>query len=369
MKVLLVSIKAGFGHHSTANALIDRFSELDVECEMADMFEQISRHLSDSINDSYLLATKYLKGIYGIAYSRLAERDEAYDRKSVTNAINVLISLRLMNFFKENTADVIIATHSFAATILTELKNRGCIKCPIIGIVTDFTIHPYWECTDLDYYVLPDMMLAYQLEKKGIDKSKMLGCGIPVRTIFAERCDKAQKRAEMGIANKTTLLVMMGSMGFGHIEKFVQQIDNFRGDFQIICVCGTNDKSKAAIDSGSWEHTVYAHGFVSNIYDYMDISDILITKPGGLTTSEAMAKGLPCIITNPIPGHEYRNMDFLVNNGAAVMVNKDYPLDEALNQILNFPWRLELLRESVRHIGKPNACEDLCAFIINKWGK
>ena len=154
-------------------------------------------------------------------------------------------------------------------------------------------------------------------------------------------------------------------MGFGNMIKDIEDIDKLDLDFQILCVCGRNKKKFEEISSHKWNKNVYSYGFVNNVDVMMDASDCIITKPGGLTTSEFLAKRLPAVIMNPIRGQEDRNMEFLVNNGAAIMITKTFGLDEALYEIFNNPWRLKLLEESVEHLGKPDSTKNLCDFIMN----
>ena len=177
----------------------------------------------------------------------------------------------------------------------------------------------------------------------------------------------AEARKQLGIKDKPTVLVMMGSMGFGNIDEEIEKIMTVESDFQVICVCGTNDKMKSALEQKEWEKDIYIYGFVDNIAVMMDASDLIITKPGGLTTSELMAKKLPALYVNPIPGQEDRNMEFLVNSGAGVMVTKTFPIDEALGLLMNNSWRMELLKDSVKYLGKPNSTKNLCEFIIERF--
>ena len=156
---------------------------------------------------------------------------------------------------------------------------------------------------------------------------------------------------------------MMGSMGFGNLKETIKSIDNYTADFQIVTICGNNKRAKKAIDHEIWKKRVYNLGFVTNVDEYMDAADLMITKPGGLTTSEALAKKLPLILMNPIPGQEDRNMQFLVNTGAAMMVTETFHMENALYQFFDCPWRRESMLNSVQYISKPNAAEDLYQFI------
>lgn len=362
MKLLLMSIRAGYGHHSTAKAVIEQFEKHGFECEMLDIFDYINRHLGNSIQDGYLLSTKYLSETYGKVYGRLTKKDEPYDKHSITAVLSALISKKLGKFVEEFKPDMIIGTHSYAGVVISILAKRGIVKCPTIGIVTDFTVHPFWESTFLDYYVIPDMLLSYEMQRKGIPEEKLLPIGIPIRSQFASKMDKGEARKILEIQDKKTILVMMGSMGYGNIKKTLIEMDNYPADFQILCICGSNKKAKADIEEYPWKKSVYTYGFVNNVDVMMDAADFIISKPGGLTTSETLAKELPMITMNPLPGQEDRNLNFLVNNGAAIMVNNTYTISDALHQLLSCDWRMELLRKSVKHLGKPNAAADLYEF-------
>lgn len=366
MKVLLLSIKAGYGHHSTAKAIMEYFEANGHQCEMLDIFDYINHRLGISIQDGYLMSTKYIPKTYGKAYGKLTRKDEPYDPHSIVAVFSRFVSKRLEKYVRQYNPDLIIGTHSYAGVCISILADIGAISCPSIGIVTDFTVHPFWESTFLDYYVIPDELLCYEMQKKGIPKEKLLPFGIPIRKQFSVKKDKKLARRELGMKDMPTVLVMMGSMGYGNIKRQLDEIDECSSDFQIICVCGSNKKLKAAVDEYEWKKRVYSYGFVDNVDVMMDASDFIITKPGGLSTSEALAKGLPMIAMNPIPGQEDRNLSFLVNNGAAIMVNQNYSIADAVNIMFNCQWRRTLLQESVSHLGKPLATSDLYYFSCEK---
>lgn len=366
MKVLLLSIKAGYGHHSTAKAIMEYFEENGHECYMLDIFEHVNRHLGNSVQNGYLMSTKYTAGIYNKTYSRLARKDKPYSRHSAVSRVSNFISNKIKKFVEDYNPDLVIATHSYAGVCVSILANRGVICCPTIGIVTDFTVHPFWESNSLDYYVVPDELLMQEMQGKGIDKSRLLPFGIPVRKQFSVKNDKCAARAMLEIDNLPTILVMMGSMGYGNIKDILSEIDGYPHNFQVLCVCGSNEKIKKAVDGFKWQKPVFSYGFVDNVDVMMDASDFIISKPGGLTTSEALAKELPMIIMNPIPGHEVRNLDFLVNSGAAICVDSVYSISNALNFMFKCPWRMSLMKESVKHLSKPNATADLYNFALEK---
>lgn len=364
MKVLIVSVKTGYGHHSTAKAIIDYLTDKGVVCEMLDTFEYINPLLADSIDNGYMFSTKYFPETYGKAYDKFDRHDEKWDKHSPVTILSKIVSNKLKTYITDYAPDIIIGTHSYACMMMTYLREKGIVTCPLVGIITDFTVHPFWESTELDYYVIPNDLLKNRAIKKGIPNEKILPLGIPIRKQFATKIPKEGARNILGIENKTTFLVMMGSMGFGNIVKDLQSIDDLEEDFQILCVCGKNEKMKKEIESIRWNKKVIPYGFVDNVDVMMDASDIIITKPGGLTSSEFLAKKLPAIIMNPIPGQENRNTEFLVNNGAAIMVTDTFPLDEALFEMLESPVRMELFEKSVEVLAKPDATKNVCELAM-----
>lgn len=365
MRVLLLSITAGAGHNSTGKAIIDCLNEDGIKAEMLDAFEYITPVLSETVAKGYLISTQFSPKVYGKLY-RLAEKKERKDGKfSVKRLISSLLNIKLVNYVNEFAPDVIICTHIFAAQLVSHLKTQKKLSNDVktIGIVTDFTIHPFWEETNLDYYVLANELLINQLAKKGIPKEKALPIGIPVAGKFAEKINKTEARNALKIGNKFTVFVMSGSMGYGRVEKIIKQLDGLDVDFQILSVCGNNKSLKKKIDKFNLKKDIYNFGFVNNVDVMMSASDYIITKPGGLTISESMAKNLPAILINPIPGQEDRNAEFLVNNGISQIVTKTYSVDEALYQYFSAPWRKETFKTAVENLAKPNATKDLCEFI------
>ena len=362
MKILLMSIKAGYGHHSTAKAVIEKFEKHGHICKMLDIFEYISPYLGNTIQDGYLLSTKYLASTYGKVYSTMAEKETPYRKFSVPEIVSTLVSKKLRTYVEEFEPDLIIGTHSYAGMIMSELREKEIINCPIIGIVTDFTVHPFWESTNLDYYVIPDRGLIYEMERKGIPKHKILPIGIPIRPNFETSTEKSQARKILDIPDTKTILLMMGSMGYGNIKKTLMEIDETDEDFQVLCICGNNERMKKAISKYPWKKYIRAYGFTDNIDLMMDASDIVISKPGGLTTSEALAKGIAMIAVNPIPGQEDRNLMYLLNNGAIISANDTYRMSDAIHQLLGIPQRLDELKICAKRLGKPNSTQDLYDF-------
>lgn len=366
MKFLILSVTAGEGHNSTAKAMKAELEAHDCECVIVDTLDYVSPELAKIISEGYLLVTERAKYAYKFGYS-LAEK-----RRQSEHGIGILkyaMSDDLAQFINAEDYDAIVFTHPFAGILLDVMKTHSMINRRTVGILTDFTFHPYWEdCTHNDYVITPDKLLTPQGIRKGFKKEQILPYGIPIKPSFAEKMSKEEAREKLGLdKDKATFLLMGGSMGYGNIAENVKKIDNVQvdRDFQLICVCGNNAEAKAEVDkyAKTANHKLLVTGFVNYISTIMDASDCIITKPGGLTTSESLVKGLPMIIINPIPGQEERNTQFLTNTGCAMATSKTCPLDECIYQLLMSDTRLETMKTSISEIAKPHSTADMCAFL------
>ena len=363
MHVLILSITAGQGHHQTGLAISNYFEKNNHTVTRLDCYEYLSPPLKEMISSGYLVSTKYSPRLYGRMY-RLAEKtDKKEGSAKLFQFANTIFRNKMEKFLEETNPDVIICTHVFAALMMTHLFEKGR-RYPTVGIITDFKMHPYWEATNLDFYVTPNEYMIPSLEKKGIIADKILPFGIPIFEKFSEKKPKELARKELGISDIPTILVMSGSMGFGNVYKLIKETDRLPNEFQMITVCGNNEKLFQRIQRSKSKHKIYNFGYVNNIDQLMDASDCIITKPGGLTVSEALAKELPMLISKPIPGQEERNLEFLLNFGCCMRISKTSPVDEVIAQLFMNPKKRELMLESIRLLKKPNASKDLYEHII-----
>lgn len=365
MKVLILSVTAGQGHNQTAKVVSDYLNSVGAESSYMDTLEYVNPVLAESVSKGYLLSTKGLPRVYGEFY-RLAEKRDAESRlHRISKSLNVLKSKKLAAYIREEAPDVVVCTHIFAGILLTYIKRTEFLTCKTVGIVTDFTFHPFWEDSELDYYITASELLTLQAVKKGIRPEQVLPLGIPIHPKFSVRREKHKARAQLGLSDKRTILVMSGSMGYGKIENEIKELDKLDMDFQIVSICGNNDRLKRKIDKLQLTKEIYNYGYMNNVDVFMDAADCIITKPGGLTTSEALAKGLPIIMANPIPGQEDRNVEFLLNNGAAFYISPTYTIDEIIYQLFTNRTRRRLLRATVAALGKPNSTRDFVRFLYD----
>lgn len=356
MKFLILSVTAGQGHHRCAKALSEGFKKKGHECEILDAYKHIMPALGETIDKGYLLSTKYLPDVYGKIYKIADDRGVG---TAITKETQRLVYKKLVEYIDEFAPDLILCTHVFPAICISYAEKKGKLShIPSIGIVTDFTVHPYWQETALDAYVVPSSLLGFQCMEKGIPEEKVYPLGIPISAEFAQKMPREEALKALGLPIKDTVLVMTGSMGYGNVPKIIRRIDRLENDFQIICVCGSNKKNYEEISGGIYRHRVYAYGFTDKVSVMMDAADFIITKPGGLSVSESLAKNLPMILVNPIPGQETRNMEFLLNSGLALAVSDTFKVEEAVYQLYKSRYRFEGEDTITDKFRRPNSSYD-----------
>ena len=368
MKALILSISTGQGHHATGQAIEKAFEDKGVKCEILDAYEYIEPILSDLVSKGYLLSTAYAKRISSKVYDIVVKKNKPLKNLSVPKLTNTVWAKDLRHYIDEYQPDIIICTHVLSSILVSIMKEKNWIEAITVGIVTDFTVHPLWEeARYLDYYVTPSELLEFQMMAKGLDLNKMLPIGIPIKSKFSNRIEQGEARRQLGLdPEKKTILLMSGSMGYGKIDESIEKLDRLDVDFQTMVVCGNNTRMYRKVKSLSTKKRFDVYGYIDNVDVMMDAADCIITKPGGITTSEALAKGLPMVIVNPIPGHETRNAEFLLNNGLALYTSKSFPLDEAVFSLFRHPDRIAYLRATIEIYARQYAAHNLCDFLMQK---
>ena len=368
MKAIILTMSTGNGHNIASNALKNYLKSQGVDATVVDAYKYFSKLLSRLLEKGYLLGTKYTPYVYGKFYTSLENRKND-SKLSWSKFCNSFVAHQFAKYISRQNPDIVISTHSLAATLMTTYMDKKLVSTKTIGIVTDFCVLPYWDMAHMDYYISANELIGHQLEKKGIEKEKILPFGIPVDLKFSTKIKKEEARAEIGIENKTTIFIITGSMGYGNTEKYIRTLDNMDEDFQIVCVCGNNKNMKNRIDRMNTRKKIYNFGYVNNVDVIMDASDIIVTKPGGLTVSEAISKKIPMVLVDPIPGQEDRNREFLINAGVAVGVSKLMPIDDVISSLLVYEERQKQMCDMQSILGKPMAAKELGDFIIDFVGK
>lgn len=366
--ILILSVTAGNGHNSAAAALKEEFDRQGVNCHIMDLFQYLSPLAAKLMSDGYDHLTKRFRLAWKIGYG-VALHDTTF--KIPPRLIASTSNLQSMQqYLIDQKITHVVFTHPFAGVLLQTLKQYQAIAIPTFGILTDFTIHPYWwDCTENDYFILPHADLIPAAEKNGFQRKQLKDFGIPVSSAFARHPEKMQVRTMLGMpVNLPTVLVMGGGVGYGNLVKTVQEIDEHaKHPLQTIVVCGRNTESRDELlqlqASGSFSHIVHIYGFTHQVPLLMAASDCIITKPGGITTSEALSASLPIVVSKPIPGQEEKNVEFLQQYDAICVPEKYRFSGMYAADLLFDSVRLKQLTQHAAQVAKPHAAADICSFV------
>lgn len=362
MRVLFFSVSIGAGHDLAARALAEEIAAgyPQAVIKIVDTFRYINPVLNKVIVGSYMESLRFNPKIWGYLYDQAEDGDKFID---LNQLLSKLLSAKLERLIEEFKPDAVVCTHAFPAGILSVLKSRGKLPVPLAGVLTDFTVHPFWIHENMDTYFIPADDLKYQLMTMGVKENAIKSYGIPIRKEFRENLDQKAVRKKMGFADRTTILLMGGGLGLGDMKNYLQILGNCDENIQILCVVGKNDRLRTSLELMTVKNHTRIFGFVDNIPELMAASDMIITKPGGLTTAEVLAMALPMVIVAPLPGQEDRNTGFLLNGGVAVKVQKPEHLLTTVRQLLNNPLRLETMRQMARYYGKPYAAQNIISYL------
>ena len=320
MRVLILSCDTGEGHNSAGRAVKESVEKQGGEAVMLDMMLLKGKKVSRAVSRSYINVVKCVPGLFGFIY-KLGSLISSPKRKSPVYFACALVAKSLRRYLEENDFDVIVTPHLYPAETLTYMKKKGWLSQSVVAVCTDYTCIPFWEETDCDYYVIPHEDLTEEFTGRGISQEKLLPWGIPVRLAFLEGPDRVQARKNLRLAmDHRIYLVMGGSMGFGMIQIFVLELARrLMEKEEIIVICGNNQKLEDRLEQElGGRECVKILGYTDQVADYMAACDVIFTKPGGLSSTEAAVSHIPIVHTKPIPGCENRNLEFFQSRGMSV---------------------------------------------------
>lgn len=321
MRVLILSCNTGEGHNSSGRAIQEAFQRRNIPCEMEDAFRFISSGTSSFISFGFVRVYRHLPGLFRFGYRYSEEHPGVFEEKSGIYKMITAGSERLYHFIKDEGYDTVICTHVFSGLITTEILRRYHIPLRTYFVATDYTCSPSCAESELDAYFIPDESLKDDFARCGIPREKLIASGIPIREVFFQFEDTASAKRSIGLKPDCKhLLVMCGSMGCGPIRKLVKLISQILPeDCHISVICGTNYHLRKKLESDhAHQPRIHAYGFIKNIPTMMDSADLYLTKPGGISTTEAGCKKLPMVFVNAVAGCETYNMRFFTGKGAAV---------------------------------------------------
>ena len=369
MKVLILSHNTGGGHNSVAKALKEEFGKNNIECNLAYANISVKKvEINKTKQSSYDTLVRIVPKMYKYIFI-LGELYSKSKIKSPLYGYNKMYAKNLLSFVEENKYDVVIVTHLFPGETITFLNQKNK-NIHFIAISTDYVCMPLLQEIKPDYYVVPSKDLINSFVKKGINKKEILPFGIPVLSKFKKRQNKVDSREKLKLPiNKKIALIMTGSMGFGKMNLIIDEILKEYGRKVLpIVMCGNNEKLKNNLEK-KYKKSVIALGYKNNVDEYMDASDVLITKPGGITSTESAVKNIPTIFTDPIPGVEIYNAKFFEERGMAYYAENYHDVIKYLDIIFNNIKAVNNMKKKQSKYINKNSSLDLVNFIVKKYNK
>ncbi len=351
-KIIIFHISQLGGHKKAAEnikeALEYRAPSLDVLS--LNIFDYISPLLEKKVNFLYGLTIKYFPQLWGKLYDRKSVMKTLTPLQKIINRCALVKIYKLIDKIKPS---LILTTQAFPCGIIADLKKILNFSIPLIGVVTDYYPHCFWIYSEVDFYTVASQEAKEILIKEGIKEEKIKIAGIPISIKFLKPFPRKEIAQEFGFdLDLPTVLIMGGGLGIGQLDKIVKIIDKSFKNLQIIVVCGKNRKLYKWFKKNFsfFQNKVFYFGYVDFIYKLMDFSDIIITKAGGLTVSEALAKGLATILINPIPGQEEKNTRFLLKKGTILKAKNLKELSIFLDSLLKDKSKLFSLKEKAKNL-------------------
>ncbi len=361
-RILILSASVGAGHLRAAEAVEAALRQTvpDATVKNLDVLEMTNRLFRRFYAKFYLDLVNKAPHVLGYFYDMLDQPSRSgKNRGDRFRLVLEKLNLRsFIRFLKKESWDLVINTHFLPAEIIAALRKEGAIAVPQVTATTDFETHRLWVNQPCERYFTATPEGALYLQHWGVPAQDTLPTGIPIHPVFSEPKDRDALLARHGLAtDRPIILQLAGGFGVGPIEKLFEALLTVPVPLQIIAVAGRNEVLKKELHKMAVppRHKVKVLGFTRDIDEYMAVADLVVSKPGGLTTSETLARGAVMVIVNPIPGQESRNSDFLLENGAAIKANTTAVLGHKITALLQEPKRLEQLRANVRRIARPRA--------------
>lgn len=374
-KILIFYGSYGGGHLAAAKtirAYLEENYKNQIEIEMIDCIEYINKVINKVSTEAYKELAKKAPWVWKQVYTN--SQHGALSRISTTT--NKLMSLKLNTLLQEVKPDLIISTHPFSTQMCAILKEKGKIDCRLATIMTDYHTHDQWLVAYkyVDYFFVANQQMKTDMIMKGINSQKIFVTGIPVSERFLKKYNKDEICKELGLSpNKQTMLFFAGGeFGLGRNSTYMtlKVLIRLFKDLQVIAISGKNKKMNKKFNNlvkvTKSEDRIKIFEFTDKIPEIMSISSAVITKAGGLTITESLVSGLPIAIINPIPGQEVENTQYLVDNGVAVWIKKDYSVARALKNLYKNQDLLKDMANKSKQMSKPNATSDMCKIMIEQ---
>jgi len=366
-RVLIISTSAGTGHVRCGQALEKAFQadERTSEVIHEDALKYTNKLFRDFYSKLYIQLVKEAPTVLGWVYRTT---DEPWKGEAARVQFDRLNLQPLVKFIKDFDPQITVCTHFLPAGIISHLIDRGDLDTNHSIVVTDLDCHAMWLSRIFHrYFVAIDETKVY-LEALGLPSERVSATGIPIDPIFSVARDRLELRQQHGLKpDKPTLLLSAGALGVGPTEIVVKRLMELHHDTQTVVICGKSEELRDGVTGivGARNPRFRIIGYTDKMHELMQMSDLFIGKPGGLTTSEALACGIPMCVVSPIPGQEERNSDHLLEEGCAIKANDLATLAWKIDRLLADPARLARMGERARALGRPHAARSVVDTLLD----
>jgi len=371
MRVLIATVTAGAGHLQAAAALEEAWRALRPEdfVERVDVLDFTPRVFKKAYSQGYVNLVEHAPELWGFFFKKTDNAALARKLTKLRRSLSHLPARKFAGFVKRFHPDAVVCTHFLPLEILGRLeeKSREPAQPCCVCVVTDFEAHALWMEPVVDFYCVAAEETMARLTARGVPEADVAVTGIPIAAKFAARPAASAARKLLGLRDDLpTVLVLSGGFGMGPVAKILAALDQMSQAFQMAVVCGRNRELRRELAGQDWRHPTHVLGFVTNMHDWMTAAVLIVTKPGGLTASEALAIGRPLVIIDPIPGQETANADFLLERGAAIKLNSVDDLPHRVGGLLGSR-KLAAMARAARALGRPQAAMEICREVARRW--
>jgi len=373
-RILVLSASVGAGHLRAAEAVEAALRQVapDAVVKNLDVLELTNAAFRRVYSRTYFELVNKAPHVLGYVYDLLDQPTSARRKADRLRLLVERLNLRRFSrLLRSESWDVIVNTHFLPAEIIAAMRRRDEIATGQLTVTTDFETHRLWVNQPCEHYFTATEEGAAYLAHWGVPPGQITVSGIPIHPVFSEAKSGRECRAGLGLADdRPVILQLAGGFGLGPVEKLFQGLLSMAGPLAVIVVSGRNEELQRRLEQIEVppRHQVKILGFTTQMDELMAAADVVLSKPGGLTTSEVLARGAALMIANPIPGQEARNSDFLLENGAAIKVNNIATLPYKLAKLLDDPARLAGMKANARRLGRPQAAFDVARFAL-AWGQ
>ncbi|MFZ2938522.1 MAG: glycosyltransferase [Candidatus Omnitrophota bacterium] len=366
-RIILMYISEISGHHSATLAIEKALKILAPETEILNFnaFNYTNPISEKIINSLYMTVIKNTPQVWEYLYDN---PDVIKSLEVIKTSLHKFNSQKFKNLFNKFKPDLVACTQAFPCGMIADYKKIYNSDIPLIAVLTDYVPHSYWIYDTVNYYVTPSEEVGLRLAQKDVPIDRIKPLGIPFDPIFNSTVDKAECFKKLNLkSDLPTLLIMGGGQGLGPIKTIIESLEKIKYDIQVLVITGNNKRLYKSLvkKTKKMKNKYLIFGYVDNVFELMEISNIIITKPGGITTAEALVKKIPMLIISPIPGQEANNTAYLTKIGAAIKVDDLENMNLVIDDLLASEEKLREMRIAAEKVSKPNASFDIAKLLLS----